>query len=165
MAVGEKPVRTRVLIMRAAGRDFHNFNVVFRDDPGYDVVAFTAAQIPNIEGRSYPPELAGTLYPHGIPIYLLVPLFLPLMLLECIGLVTKPFALMIRLYANMYAGHMVMLSIFGMIFVFQSWAASGVIVLGVLGFFTMEIAVAFIQAYIFTYISSMVIGVAIHPQH
>ncbi len=60
---------TRVIIMGAAGRDFHNFNVVFRDDPGSQVVAFTAAQIPNIEGRRYPPELAGPRYPEGIPIH------------------------------------------------------------------------------------------------
>ena len=59
----------RVLIMGAAGRDFHNFNVYFRDNPAYDVVAFTATQIPNIEGRTYPPELAGDSYPNGIPIY------------------------------------------------------------------------------------------------
>ncbi len=61
--------RERVLIMGAAGRDFHNFNVVFRDNSHYEVVAFTATQIPNIEGRMYPPELAGPLYPDGIPIY------------------------------------------------------------------------------------------------
>lgn len=61
--------RVRVIIMGAAGRDFHNFNVFFRNDPAYEVVAFTAAQIPNIEGRRYPPELAGPLYPEGIPIY------------------------------------------------------------------------------------------------
>jgi len=61
--------RTKVLIMGAAGRDFHNFNVFFRQNPSYDLVAFTAAQIPNIEGRVYPPELSGPLYPHGIPIY------------------------------------------------------------------------------------------------
>jgi predicted GTPase len=60
---------TRVIIMGAAGRDFHNFNVVFRDDPASQVVAFTAAQIPNIEGRRYPPELAGPRYPQGIPIH------------------------------------------------------------------------------------------------
>ena len=60
---------TTVLIMGAAGRDFHNFNVVFRDRPEYRVVAFTAAQIPNIAGRCYPPELAGSLYPEGIPIH------------------------------------------------------------------------------------------------
>ena len=61
--------RTRILIMGAAGRDFHNFNVFFRDNKQYEVVAFTATQIPNIEGRVYPPELAGSLYPNGIPIH------------------------------------------------------------------------------------------------
>lgn len=61
--------KTRVLIMGAAGRDFHNFNVVFRDNPAYEVVAFTATQIPNIEGRRYPRALAGKFYPKGIPIY------------------------------------------------------------------------------------------------
>ncbi|MHB0859364.1 MAG: cyclic 2,3-diphosphoglycerate synthase [Anaerolineae bacterium] len=61
--------RARVLIMGAAGRDFHNFNVYFRDNPDYEVVAFTATQIPNIEGRRYPPDLAGSLYPEGIAIY------------------------------------------------------------------------------------------------
>jgi predicted GTPase len=61
--------RTRVIIMGAAGRDFHNFNVYFRSRPEYEVVAFTATQIPNIEGRRYPPELAGPHYPKGIPIY------------------------------------------------------------------------------------------------
>jgi predicted GTPase len=60
---------THVLIMGAAGRDFHNFNVVYRDDPSFEVVAFTAAQIPGIEGRRYPPALAGKHYPQGIPIY------------------------------------------------------------------------------------------------
>jgi predicted GTPase len=60
---------SRVLIMGAAGRDFHNFNVYFRDNPDYEVVAFTATQIPNIEGRLYPPLLAGERYPQGIPIY------------------------------------------------------------------------------------------------
>jgi predicted GTPase len=60
--------RRRVLIAGAAGRDFHNFNLVFRGRPEYDVVAFTATQIPNIEGRVYPAELAGDLYPAGIPI-------------------------------------------------------------------------------------------------
>lgn len=59
----------RVLIMGAAGRDFHNFNVFFRNNPRYQVVAFTATQIPDIEGRLYPAELAGELYPAGIPIH------------------------------------------------------------------------------------------------
>jgi len=60
--------KQRVLILGAAGRDFHNFNTTFRDNDQYEVVAFTATQIPNIEGRQYPPELAGSLYPNGIPI-------------------------------------------------------------------------------------------------
>ncbi len=58
----------RVLILGAAGRDFHNFNVLFRDNPEYHVTAFTATQIPDIAGRRYPAELAGALYPKGIPI-------------------------------------------------------------------------------------------------
>ncbi len=58
-----------VLIMGAAGRDFHNFNIYFKGNRRYRVVAFTAAQIPNIEGRRYPPELAGPEYPEGIPIF------------------------------------------------------------------------------------------------
>ena len=57
-----------VLILGAAGRDFHDFNVVHRDDPSVEVVAFTAAQIPGISHRRYPPSLAGPLYPQGIPI-------------------------------------------------------------------------------------------------
>lgn len=61
--------RIKVIIMGAAGRDFHNFNTVYRDNKTYDVVAFTATQIPNIDGRKYPAQLAGKLYPKGIPIY------------------------------------------------------------------------------------------------
>lgn len=60
--------KTKVIIMGAAGRDFHNFNVLFRNNDAYEVVAFTATQIPGIEGRRYPPDLAGRLYPRGIPI-------------------------------------------------------------------------------------------------
>ena len=56
------------MILGAAGRDFHDFNVVYRDDPAVTVVAFTAAQIPGISGRRYPPALAGPRYPTGIPI-------------------------------------------------------------------------------------------------
>ena len=59
----------RVVIVGAAGRDFHNFNVLFRDSTEHDVVAFTATQIPNIDGGVYPPELAGSRYPAGIPIH------------------------------------------------------------------------------------------------
>jgi predicted GTPase len=64
-----KPNRERVLIMGAAGRDFHTFNVCFRADPRFEVMAFTAAQIPGIAGRRYPADLGGAQYPNGIPIY------------------------------------------------------------------------------------------------
>src|SRR5512147_1297953 len=60
--------RIKTVIMGAAGRDFHNFNTVYRDNDLYEVVAFTATQIPNIDGRKYPAALAGRLYPKGIPI-------------------------------------------------------------------------------------------------
>ncbi len=61
--------KDRVIIMGAAGRDFHNFNTYFRNNPQYEVVAFTATQIPDIEGRVYPASIAGEGYPEGIPIY------------------------------------------------------------------------------------------------
>jgi predicted GTPase len=66
--VADDSPRIRVVILGAAGRDFHNFNVVYRDDPAREVVAFTAAQVSGIEGRCYPPSLAGRIYPQGIPI-------------------------------------------------------------------------------------------------
>jgi predicted GTPase len=60
--------KKRVVIMGAAGRDFHNFNVFFRDNDQYEIMAFTATQIPHISQRTYPPSLAGRLYPDGIPV-------------------------------------------------------------------------------------------------
>ena len=66
--MSRSPVRSRVIILGAGGRDFHNFNRVYRDDPHTEVVAFTATQIPGIAGRRYPVELAGPRYPDGIPI-------------------------------------------------------------------------------------------------
>ena len=62
-------MKKNVIIIGAAGRDFHNFNTYYRGNEQYNVVAFTAAQIPDIDGRKYPTELAGDLYPEGIPIY------------------------------------------------------------------------------------------------
>jgi predicted GTPase len=67
--VASDPAPERLLILGAAGRDFHEFNVVYRDDPRVEVVGFTAAQIPGIAGRRYPPELAGPRYPDGLPIH------------------------------------------------------------------------------------------------
>lgn len=69
ISMGKPATRQRVVILGAAGRDFHNFNVCFRDNTDYEVVAFTAAQIPGIETRRYPSSLSGKLYPDGIPIY------------------------------------------------------------------------------------------------
>ena len=60
--------KARIVVLGAAGRDFHDFNVAFRDDASVEVVAFTASQIPGIDARCYPPELAGAGYPDGIPI-------------------------------------------------------------------------------------------------
>ncbi|MFW2383414.1 MAG: GTPase, partial [Acidimicrobiales bacterium] len=59
----------KIVILGAAGRDFHNFNVLYRDNADVEVVGFTATQIPNIDGRRYPAELAGSLYPEGIAIH------------------------------------------------------------------------------------------------
>ena len=61
--------KRKIIIMGAAGRDFHNFNTRYRNDDTVEVVAFTATQIPDIDGRKYPASLAGKLYPKGIPIY------------------------------------------------------------------------------------------------
>lgn len=70
LILGESAMeRKNIIIIGAAGRDFHNFNTYYRDNGAYKVVAFTAAQIPDIDGRKYPSELAGELYPEGIPIY------------------------------------------------------------------------------------------------
>jgi len=65
----DQEAKSKIIIMGAAGRDFHNFNVHFRNNPHYQVVAFTATQIPGIEGRIYPPQLSGPQYPTGIPIF------------------------------------------------------------------------------------------------
>ena len=62
-------MKKNVIIIGAAGRDFHNFNTYYRDNANFNVVAFTAAQIPDIDGRKYPAKLAGRLYPKGIPIF------------------------------------------------------------------------------------------------
>jgi predicted GTPase len=68
MSASTSDPRERIVILGAAGRDFHDFNLLYRDDPLSEVVAFTATQIPDIDGRTYPPALAGPLYPNGIPI-------------------------------------------------------------------------------------------------
>ena len=101
------------------------------------------------------------LIPHGIPFWLL-PIMIPV---EIMGQFTKPFALCIRLFANMTAGHIVILSFLSMIFILQSIFVSPISVFFALFISLLELFVAFLQAYIFTMLTSLFIGMSIHPQH
>ncbi len=101
------------------------------------------------------------LIPHGIPFWLL-----PIMLVvEILGLFTKPFALAIRLFANMTAGHIVILALIGLIFILRTYFVVPVSISFALFIFLLEILVALIQAYIFTMLSSLFIGMAVHQEH
>ncbi len=101
------------------------------------------------------------LIPHGIPFWLL-----PIMLVvELLGLFTKPFALAIRLFANMTAGHIVILSLIGLIFILHTYVVVPVSVAFALFIFCLEILVALLQAYIFTMLSGLFIGMAVHQEH
>ncbi len=99
--------------------------------------------------------------PHGLPVWLL-PIMIPV---EIMGQFTKPFALCIRLFANMTAGHIVILSFLSMIFILKSLFVSPVSVFFALFISLLELFVAFLQAYIFTMLTSLFIGMSIHPQH
>ncbi len=101
------------------------------------------------------------LIPHGLPLWLL-PIMIPV---EIMGQFTKPFALCIRLFANMTAGHIVILSFLSMIFILKSLFVSPVSVFFALFISLLELFVAFLQAYIFTMLTSLFIGMSIHPQH
>jgi F-type H+-transporting ATPase subunit a len=101
------------------------------------------------------------LIPHGLPIWLL-PIMIPV---EIMGQFTKPFALCIRLFANMTAGHIVILSFLSMIFILKSIFVAPVSVFFALFISLLELFVAFLQAYIFTMLTSLFIGMSIHPQH
>lgn len=101
------------------------------------------------------------LVPHGIPL----PLILPIFVIEVVGLTTKHFALAVRLFANMIAGHIVISAILGLIFLFKVLAfAPGMVGLA-LGISLLEVFVAFLQAYVFTLLSALFIGMALHPDH
>ena len=101
------------------------------------------------------------LVPHGIPMWLL-----PIMIVvELLGLFTKPFALAIRLFANMTAGHIVILALLGLIFILRTYFVVPVSISFALFIFLLEILVAIIQAYIFTMLSSLFIGMAVHQEH
>ncbi|HEY1247989.1 MAG TPA: F0F1 ATP synthase subunit A [Nitrososphaera sp.] len=101
------------------------------------------------------------LIPHGLPVWLL-PIMIPV---EIMGQFTKPFALCIRLFANMTAGHIVILSFLSMIFILKSLFVTPISVFFALFISLLEIFVAFLQAYIFTMLTSLFIGMSIHPQH
>ena len=101
------------------------------------------------------------LIPHGLPLWLM-PIIIPV---EIVGLLTKPFALCIRLFANMTAGHVIILSVLGLIFMFQSITIALPSVLFALAVSLLEIFVAFVQAYIFTLLSALFIGMAVHQEH
>ncbi len=101
------------------------------------------------------------LVPHGIPMWLL-----PIMIVvEILGLFTKPFALAVRLFANMTAGHVVILALLGLIFILHTYVVVPVSVSFALFIFLLEILVALLQAYIFTMLSSLFIGMAVHQEH
>lgn len=101
------------------------------------------------------------LIPHGVPVFLLPIMFV----VEILGLFTKPFALMIRLFANMTAGHVVILALIGLIFILKTPFISPVSILFALFIYLLELLVALIQAYIFSMLSSLFIGMAIHQEH
>ncbi len=101
------------------------------------------------------------LIPHGVPAWLLPIMFI----VEILGLFTKPFALAIRLFANMTAGHVVILSLLGLIFILRTYFVVPVSISFALFIFLLEILVALIQAYIFTMLSSLFIGMAVHQEH
>ncbi|MBM4175748.1 MAG: F0F1 ATP synthase subunit A [Ignavibacteria bacterium] len=101
------------------------------------------------------------LIPHGVPVFLLPIMFV----VEVLGLFTKPFALMIRLFANMTAGHVVIMALIGLIFILKTPFISPVSILFALFIYLLELLVALIQAYIFTMLSSLFIGMAIHQEH
>ncbi|NLT50206.1 MAG: F0F1 ATP synthase subunit A [Ignavibacteria bacterium] len=101
------------------------------------------------------------LIPHGVPFWLLPIMFV----VELLGLFTKPFALAIRLFANMTAGHVVILSLIGLIFILNTIWVSPVSILFALFIYLLEILVALLQAYIFTMLSSLFIGMAVHQEH
>jgi len=101
------------------------------------------------------------LIPHGLPAWLL-PIMIPI---EIVGLFTKPFALCVRLFANMTAGHVIILSVLGLIFMFNSLVLAPAAVLFALGVYLLEIFVAFVQAFVFTLLTAVFIGMAVHQDH
>jgi len=124
------------------------------------ICAFVVIQIGGIIHHGFFGYFLG-LIPHGLPAWLL-PIIIPV---EIVGLFTKPFALCIRLFANMTAGHVIILSVLGLIFMFQSIALAPASVLFALAVSLLEIFVAFVQAYIFTLLTAVFVGMSVHQEH
>lgn len=124
------------------------------------LIALTMIQLGGIKEHGLKHHLQN-LVPHGLPVWLL-PIMIPV---EILGQFTKPFALCVRLYANMTAGHIVILSFISMIFIFESFLISPVAVGFALFINLLEVFIAFLQAYIFTLLTSLFMGMSIHPQH
>jgi F-type H+-transporting ATPase subunit a len=127
---------------------------------GLAILAFFIIQIAGIMKNGFFGYFKG-LIPHNIPMWLL-PIIIPV---EFLGLLTKPFALCIRLFANMTAGHVVILSLLGLIFVFKTVLVSPISIGFSLFIYLLEILVALLQAYIFTTLTALFTGMAIHQEH
>ncbi len=123
-------------------------------------ISFVVIQIGGIWKNGFFGYFRGLL-PHGIPFWLIPIMFV----VELLGLFTKPFALAIRLFANMTAGHIVILALIGLIFILRTYVVVPVSISFALFIFLLEILVALIQAYIFTMLSSLFIGMAVHQEH
>jgi F-type H+-transporting ATPase subunit a len=123
-------------------------------------LSFIVIQLGGIKHNGFFGYFKGLL-PHGLPAWLI-----PIMLVvELLGLFTKPFALAIRLFANMTAGHIVILALLGLIFILNTYVVIPVSIAFALFIYLLEILVALIQAYIFTMLSSLFIGMAVHQEH
>ncbi len=123
-------------------------------------ISFFVIQIGGIMKNGFIGYFKG-LMPHGIPLWLLPIMFV----VEILGLFTKPFALAVRLFANMTAGHVVIMALIGLIFILKSYAVAPVSIGFALFINLLEVLVALIQAYIFTILSSLFIGMAVHQEH
>ena len=127
---------------------------------GLAIMAFLMIQVAGIRNYGVAGHLTN-LVPPGLP-----PLILPIMIpVEILGVLTKPFALCVRLFANMIAGHVVILSLIGLIFILESVAVASVAVPFALFIYVLELLVAFIQAFIFTLLTGLFIGMTAHPAH
>lgn len=127
---------------------------------GLAILSFLMIQIEGIREHGFLKHWKN-LVPHGLPWWVL-PVLIPV---EVLGMFVKPFALCMRLFANMTAGHVAILAFLGMIFIFKSAAASVVAVPLALGIMLLELFVALLQAYIFTFLTSLFVGFSLHPSH